>query len=165
MAVVRSIERMLARAGPILARLPENATMVEVGVSTALLAEHLLKTRSDIEWFGIDPWAPRSEQRACYVASGDTHASLADSDTLEHMRMAKARLRPFGERAVLLREWSPEAAIMFGEEMVDLIYLDSDHSLEGVRADIQAWWPIIKRGAYLGGHDHANPDSPLQFRG
>ena len=103
---------MLARAGPILARLPENPTMVEVGVWTALLAEHLLKTRSDIE-YSASTRGPLARAAGVLRASGDTRQP-ADSDTLEHMRMAKARLRPFGERAVLLREWSPEAAACSG---------------------------------------------------
>ena len=154
---------MLARAGPVLARLPQGATMVEVGVSTALLAEHLLRTRPDIEWHGVDPWARRAEQRACYVASGDTHAQLSDADTLEHWRIARVRLDPFGERAVIHREWSPEAAARFEQETVDLVFLDGDHSYDGVKADLEAWWPVIKRGGWIGGHDWKNPDTRFRF--
>lgn len=38
---------------------------------------------------------------------------------------------------------------------VDLVYVDGDHSEEGVRGDIEAWLPHIKPGGYIAFHDYA----------
>ena len=45
----------------------------------------------------------------------------------------------------------------------DLVFLDGDHSLEGVAADIEAWWPKVKPGGWLGGHDWSNPNPKFNF--
>jgi cephalosporin hydroxylase len=34
-----------------------------------------------------------------------------------------------------------------------LVFLDGDHSYEAVKADIQAWGPLVEEGGILCGHD------------
>ena len=35
---------------------------------------------------------------------------------------------------------------------LDAIYVDGDHSYEGVAADLSSWWPTLKPGGFLAGH-------------
>lgn len=35
----------------------------------------------------------------------------------------------------------------------DLIFIDADHSYEGVSEDIETWWPRVRQGGVLCGHD------------
>jgi hypothetical protein len=42
------------------------------------------------------------------------------------------------------------------DESLDFAYIDGDHSYEAALADIKAWWPKIKPGAFLGGHDYVS---------
>ena len=39
----------------------------------------------------------------------------------------------------------------------DLVFVDADHSTEAVRADIIAYWPLLKAGGVMAGHDWAWP--------
>lgn len=39
----------------------------------------------------------------------------------------------------------------------DLIYLDGDHSKEGVQADIGAYWPLLAEGGMMIGDDYSDP--------
>lgn len=163
-AVVKSVAKMLARAEPLLARLPvARVTVVEVGVSTALLAEHLLMSRSDLSWYGVDPWLGRDEQPASYAATRDVHASLSRASAEANMAMALRRLRHFGERATVYREKSPDAAARFDDASLDLVFVDGDHSYEATLADLRGWWPKIRPGGWLGGHDLKNPDPRFAF--
>lgn len=62
----------------------------------------------------------------------------------------------------LVRMWkkpSLEAAQQFAETSLDVVFLDADHSYEAVSADIQAWWPKLKPGGLLAGHDIHTYDS------
>jgi predicted O-methyltransferase YrrM len=36
----------------------------------------------------------------------------------------------------------------------DFIYIDADHSYNGVREDIKVWTPLVKEGGLIGGHDY-----------
>ncbi len=58
-----------------------------------------------------------------------------------------------GRRIHPVRADSPEAAkFLFGERF-DMIFLDADHSYEAVKADIEAWRPLLASGGLLCGHD------------
>lgn len=50
---------------------------------------------------------------------------------------------------------STEAARLYDDASVDFVFLDADHSYEAVAADIAAWWPKVKSGGVLAGHDFA----------
>jgi len=39
---------------------------------------------------------------------------------------------------------------------VDFVYIDGNHSYRAVAEDIRAWWPKIRPGGVLGGHDFYN---------
>jgi hypothetical protein len=48
---------------------------------------------------------------------------------------------------------STVVAVDFADESLDAIYLDGDHSYEGVKTDINAWSPKVKIGGLIMGHD------------
>lgn len=50
---------------------------------------------------------------------------------------------------------SPEAADLYEDESLDFVWLDGDHSVEGMEKDVPAWLSKIKPGGYYGGHDYA----------
>lgn len=52
---------------------------------------------------------------------------------------------------------SAASAQMFVDGEVDFCFIDADHSPEGIARDIEAWWPKIKVGGTLGGHDYQWP--------
>ncbi len=47
------------------------------------------------------------------------------------------------------------AASLYNE--VDYVFLDADHTEAGVLRDLQAWWPKVRKGGYIGGHDWQFP--------
>jgi Methyltransferase domain len=49
--------------------------------------------------------------------------------------------------------FSLQAATMYDAASLDFVFLDADHSYEGVSADIAAWTPKVKRGGIIAGHD------------
>ena len=54
-----------------------------------------------------------------------------------------------------MRMTSLEAVREFVDESIDWIFIDGDHSFGAVRGDLRAWWPKVKRGGLVSGHDHS----------
>lgn len=48
---------------------------------------------------------------------------------------------------------SAEAAALFADNSVNFCFIDADHRYAAVVADITAWWPKVRPGGVIGGHD------------
>jgi len=69
-------------------------------------------------------------------------------------KRAKDRLAPYN--CILSRRFSLEAAAEIPNGSLDCVYIDGNHSLEYIIADIAAWAPKIRVGGMLSGHDYWN---------
>ena len=58
------------------------------------------------------------------------------------------------ENLKILKKDSLKAAAQFGDKSVDMVFIDANHTYEGVLADIKAWGPKAKR--IICGHDYAD---------
>lgn len=54
----------------------------------------------------------------------------------------------------IYREYTNEAVKHFPDNYFDLVYLDADHTYEACQKDIENWFPKIKKGKFLVGHDY-----------
>jgi predicted O-methyltransferase YrrM len=45
-------------------------------------------------------------------------------------------------------------------EPIDFLYIDADHSYDGVTADLEAWVPHVKPGGLIVGDDYGNAIYP-----
>jgi hypothetical protein len=143
------------RAREILSRLPEGARGAEIGVFAGDLSARLLM-RDDIGLYMVDSWAAHGDGQ--YAESGDFHATLSQTQQDAYMQMA-INATAFAEgRRVVLRRNSVDAASAV--DALDFVFIDADHSYEGCKADIAAWYPKIKSGGLVAGHDYSNIDFP-----
>jgi hypothetical protein len=51
---------------------------------------------------------------------------------------------------------SVEAAKQFEDDYFDFVYIDATHSYEEVTKDLNAWYPKVRKGGMLAGHDYCN---------
>lgn len=144
----------------ILRRLPENMPLVgvEVGVWAGRLSEQLLRARPLLKLYMVDRWqAPREGDS--YLTSGSDIAIRPQPAYDAALREARNRVCWFGRRAVISQADSEHAARAHAamDNRFDFIFLDADHSYEGVMRDLTAWRLLVKPGGWIGGHDYDHP--------
>lgn len=119
---------------------------VEVGVQRGLFSEHLLRHWAGTRLYSVDPWA---QQGTDYVDI----ANVNDTEQESRLGETRRRLEPFGPRSEIVRAYSVDAARTFLDASLDFVYLDGRHDRAGVAEDVEAWWPKVRPGGILAGHD------------
>uniref|UniRef100_A0A6M3JDY1 Putative methyltransferase n=1 Tax=viral metagenome TaxID=1070528 RepID=A0A6M3JDY1_9ZZZZ len=67
---------------------------------------------------------------------------------------AKKIIYPWEDRCIWKIQDSVEAINDIEDDLLDCVYIDGDHSYEGVKRDILASWKKLKIGGVLAGHDY-----------
>lgn len=117
----------------------------ELGVWKGRTFLFLLAYCPQLTMIGVDLWAPQPDNE------GPENYEDWQHETFErNVRRAAAQ---FAERAIIIKDWTTEAAKQVEDESLDFIFIDADHSTEAVRADFEAWMPKVREGGWILGHD------------
>jgi len=123
-------------------------TGVEVGVASGLFANDMLMNWKIETLYLVDVW------RCIPFQKGDASAPQAwHKFNFESMRRIMAN---HNKKAIILAGFSVDMAVKIKDQSLDFVYLDADHSYEGVLADLMAWFPKLKDGGLIAGHDYLN---------
>lgn len=130
--------------------LPDNPTVIECGVAEGLLTKEFLDAGVG-KLYSVDNWQKIEGIRG----DGNSENSWHNAN-YENVKKLTA---PFGEKSVLLKGLSVEMAKKIPDNSCDLVYIDCDHTFQGVTNDILAYWPKLKIGGIMAFHDYeANAD-------
>lgn len=111
---------------PYLESIPENGIYVEIGVFQGRSLWFAEKTvHPSVNLFGVDLVKKPKFLRATYMRSD----SWIASHTYKDVYMEN------------------------GEPNIDVLFIDGDHSYEGVKRDIENWAPFVKSGGKIVFHD------------
>lgn len=106
----------------------------EIGVARGDHSELLLKTIPGLTLHCIDAWEQDSKWPNNWYEE------------------ARERLRHY-EGSVIHRLYSTEAAEDFEDGSLDFCYIDADHYFKSIADDLCAWFPKVRPGGILFGHD------------
>jgi hypothetical protein len=98
----------------------------------------------------IDPY----EMYESY-SEGAIHYGVDQLPLRETEKLARKLLEPFSEKLVWLKNFSSDAVAEITEP-VDFVYIDGNHQEEFVVEDIKNYFPIVREGGVIGGHDFYN---------
>jgi hypothetical protein len=121
----------------------ENPVGVEVGVAEGTTTEYLLQTLPTLRMFGVDSYP-------VYIDWNDTQPD-GDANKAEMLR----KVDPYMERYNHIYEDSDDAVSKFDDESLDFIFIDGLHTYNQVLKDCQNYYPKVKRGGFIIGHDFA----------
>jgi len=134
--------------------LQDGAKIVEVGTwkgrSVAYLGVEIINSGKNIKVDAVDTWSS--------LPSESYHKTdiYVKTDTLYQLFLAN--ISPVSRVVNPIRMTSIDAAKMYEDNSIDVVFLDACHLYECVREDIIAWLPKVKVGGYLAGHDYSWSD-------
>jgi len=132
-----------------------NITWVEIGVHKGFNPWQVMNRFSnDInKMYLIDPYIPFPEIHE--------HFKTQEKQD-DHKEMAKGRLSCYESKCIWLEEMSDTASLKFTDGSIDILYVDGDHSFDGVLLDIEKYHKKMKKGGLIIFDDWNLPASPTQ---
>ena len=128
---------------------------VEIGTHRADFAADFLYNWRGQKLLCVDPWKnpPGYEYQAARLWGGA-------QTRYQDYEQARLNLAPYKGRAVLFMGTSEQAKAGVADSTLDFVHLDGDHTEPAVTQDITWWWPKLKPGGILAGHDIVCPGEP-----
>ena len=127
----------------------------EVGVWRGKMSEALLQRHKNLFLIMVDRFAPPVKGDS-YHTSGSEMA-LCDQKKYDAVfDECLQKVAMWAGRIKIIKMSTVEAADHVENGTLDFCFIDADHSYEGVKADITAWLPKVKKGCWICGHDWKN---------
>lgn len=144
----------LATAHDLWCLLPPHSRAAELGVAEGRFSETILAWPVIDTLIMVDRWThiPRLEGEP----AGDSHYPQAWHDHNYARALAVTELQVQLGRAQILRGDTVEMAERVLDGTLQLIYVDADHTKEGVERDIAAWMPKLAAGGIMAFDDYDN---------
>lgn len=124
----------------------EAKNVCEIGVQHGGYMQQLLTSNLE-KIVGVDCY-----QDTSLIGQNDSAYSQELLDGQYLLMLGWAKLLP---RIHMVRDFSVNASKQFEDEYFDYVYIDADHSEQAVWEDISAWWPKVRSGGIIAGHDYS----------
>lgn len=128
---------------PYLKRLKGDIRGIELGTARGEGAVYLLENCPIVELVCIDE----------YKEYLDWNGKIEQSALDQFESIAKINFEQYNDRVVRIKENTGTAHSKLEDDKYDFIFIDADHSLEGVRQDIILYYPKIKKNGIIAVHD------------
>ena len=116
------------------------------GKSAAYMAVEIHNSGKNISLDCVDTWLGSDEtthKNDIWVKNNQLYELF-----LDNTKSLRNIIKP-------VRKTSIEASCMYENESIDAVFLDACHKYSCVKEDIFAWFPKIKIGGILAGHDYS----------
>lgn len=118
---------------------------VEVGTFKGEFAKTILSKWNGVLYM-VDPWR---EELGSEYTNGDypEFKNKLYFQTIENTK-------EYQDRSFMLRGFSNQLIDLFEDESLDFVYIDANHAYDFVIEDIELWFPKVKKGGVVSGHDY-----------
>jgi predicted O-methyltransferase YrrM len=128
-------------------KFPSGSKFVEVGSwkgkSSSYLAVEIINSKKDIKLDCVDTWKGSAEHTDdLYVKSNSLYELF-----IENISSLSSVINP-------IRMDSVSASKTYEDNSIDFVFIDANHQYDYVKNDIQSWFPKLKVGGVMAGHDY-----------
>lgn len=117
---------------------PSGSVFVEVGShlgkSSSYMAVEIANSEKNIKFYTVDLWFEWDD--GC------------------RFEMFMKNMKPLRKFFKPLKMSSVDASKKFADNSIDFLFLDAGHEYEDIIADMSAWYPKVKKGGIIAGHDY-----------
>lgn len=140
----RAILLAVAAHGP-------NLRGVELGLYQATSFCTMLQVCDNVdELIGVDKWEPYEDN----IGGGNFVRDQKQIEFIRNTAMNFIHWSGCSERATILEMDTIEAASKYEDESMDFVFFDSHLNQAQLEAEMDAWFPKIKKGGLVMGHDY-----------
>ena len=133
-------------------------TGVELGVQRGVFAKSMLdQWKSATEYVLVDLWG--------HQANYEDVANVNEQQQSEIMADAMNRLKEFSDKIQVCKNYTTVCSERFKDGYFDFIYVDARHDYVGAKEDMVTWWPKLKRGGIMAGHDYLDAQEVADLSG
>lgn len=129
---------------------------VEVGTfkgqSAAFMAVEIVNSNKKIKFDCIDTWLGHADHQA---SGSDPQQDVIDGILFE---VFQKNMLPVANYYTPIRLPSVEAAKTYKDNSLDFVFIDASHDFKSVLEDVHSWFPKVKKGGIIAGHDYRAPD-------
>tara|TARA_B100000035_G_scaffold283599_1_gene265926 strand:+ start:1310 stop:1846 length:537 start_codon:yes stop_codon:yes gene_type:complete len=123
----------------------------ELGVQKGFNFKYLIENKPDLCLHGIDIW---SEKEVRWDGTESENLQFQpDSINSEFLEDLQEWGKQYKGRVFFHRHFTSYAHKFFNDNELDFVFIDAGHEYEDVKEDISCWYPKIKKGGYMLGHD------------
>lgn len=118
---------------------------VEIGVYRGRNSESLLNHLNIKKLYLIDP----------YISYGEYEEDSINNEEMGLLKFeAKNRLKKYSDKIEFIYLKSEQ--VSFLETKFDFVYIDGNHTEKYVKQDLEKYYPLVKQGGLIAGHDVDN---------
>lgn len=123
------------------------STGVELGVQRGNFAADILsRWTSAKRYILVDLWEHQKNYHDV--------ANVGQQEQDRRMNEALKQTSRFQDKIEICRNYTIHCATQYPDEIFDFVYVDARHDYKGVLEDMRAWWPKLKEGGIMSGHDY-----------
>lgn len=119
-------------------------TFVEVGCKEGRTTGFLLENLPQLQAIAVDPWLPMPNADEDYQ---DWDFAAIEGEFWKNIGEHESR-------CLMHRIPSWDASRLYGPGSLDVVFIDAGHDYDSAFEDIKVWWPLVREGGYLCGHDY-----------
>jgi hypothetical protein len=142
---------------------PDNTLFVEVGSwkgrSSSFMGVEIHNSGKNIKFDCIDTWEGSQENLDPNNVWFQPELTV-DKNWL--YRVFLENIKPVNHIINPIRTTSLNASQYYKDRSIDFVFIDAAHDYENVKADLEAWYPKVKKGGFIGGHDYPGYDGVVR---